>query len=130
MGVLTSQVHKVKHNESRNAYRLTENTALLEQFKETMKAHIANVAPKQTYLTSAQEAAAAETKQVEFDEPVEVNPRRGLTPYERFPDRQIHLLADDVHIATRMIKNKGEGRRDPLVAALFGPAKRSFNHAG
>lgn len=42
---------------------------------------------------------------------------------ELFGDRQIHVMSDDVYYSVRLQKNDGEGKRDPLVAALFGPAK-------
>jgi hypothetical protein len=35
------------------------------------------------------------------------------------PGRHVHIMADDVHIAVRV--EPARVRRDPLVAALFGP---------
>lgn len=111
--------HMVKHESSHAEYVLTENTALLQQFETAMKDHIAAKIVNMNHESKVEEEVTLPMQPL--------NIRGALTPYERYPDRQFHLLADDVHVAPRMVPNKGEGKRDPLVSALFGPAKRTRN---
>lgn len=42
--------------------------------------------------------------------------------------RNIHLLTDDVTFRVSAAPNAGEGKRDPLVAALFGSPKAPATH--
>ena len=67
--------------------------------------------------------AASTTDIVDLAAEERIETNRKKRQQQLFGDRQIHIAGDDVHYSVRLQKNEGEGKRDPLVSALFGPAK-------
>ncbi|MET0980311.1 MAG: hypothetical protein ABWX90_03585 [Candidatus Saccharimonadales bacterium] len=95
-------------------YHLSDNEQRIQEFEISLKNYVSSDSKKSAL---PYEDRPASSKQ------------RTLTIHEKYPDRQIYVVGDDMNFATRLTPNKGEGKRDPLVAALFGPPKRIMNSA-
>jgi hypothetical protein len=106
MGIIKTVSNGSSRTGEISVYGITDNVALIAQLREESKHHLT--------LTSA---TLREQTNVVAREP-HVKKRTHI--HERFPDRQIHLASDDVATGVRIFKNEGEGKRDHLVAALFG----------
>ena len=93
----------------RSRYSLVDDKDRVARFEEELKAHIQT--PSGAKAKCAEQGLALPA--------VKVRP----SIQQRFPDRHIHLASDDMATGVRLNKNEGEGKRDNLVAALFGPAR-------
>lgn len=109
MGIITVEAHGSTISGDRSQYRLVDDEEKVARFEEELKAHI----------QTASGAKALRTQEALALPAIKVRP----TIQQRFPDRHIHLASDDMSTGVRLIKNEGEGKRDNLVAALFGPAR-------
>lgn len=107
--IITIEAHGSTLSGDRSQYRLVDDEARIARFEDELKAHIATASGAKALRTEAALALPA----------IKARP----TIQQRFPDRHIHLASDDMATGVRLVKNEGEGRRDHLVAALFGPAR-------